>query len=283
MFKDEINTRLGWLLASLAMLFAGCEPNAIEPLPSPGNPDSPITTSIVLSSLTVDEDSPDEGLVVVIGLDGAVAGVGQIRITNPRKIGSFLYPTRENGAFVASVEALPGDVIAVSFIDSELRESLPIDLEVQAYVAPQHSEIIGGKGPPADGGDGSDGGDGGDGSDGDDDGSGNTGKAADVPKEPDFMAANEGGEASVKLVLNYANGQAHFIGGENFIGANDILVIANESDGNAYYTTADDNGAVDFSFPAQPGDTVVMFSQNPLNPALTSPAHKFVIPEGNNE
>ncbi|HIA01863.1 MAG TPA: hypothetical protein EYN66_08125, partial [Myxococcales bacterium] len=62
-FTDGKNTPTFLLLGGLMALFCSCGPNAIAPLPSPENPDSPIGTSIMLSSLTADDESPDEAMV----------------------------------------------------------------------------------------------------------------------------------------------------------------------------------------------------------------------------
>ena len=241
-----------------ACLFYHCSPttlvfNAIAPLPSPENPDSPISTSILLSSLTVDDDSPDEAMVALIGIEGAVGGEGHIRITTPRKDGSIIFPCTEKGSFVATLMALPGDLIAVSFMDSEERESLPIEFHVHSYEKPVTKDS-GGTVPPEDG------------------------KANQASDTPSALKHAENSSNELALVLNYANGQAHFTGAAGFIGTMDILMIANESDGNIYYTSADSTGAVDFSISAQPGDLIVLFAINPLNNTMTTPASQFEIP-----
>jgi hypothetical protein len=255
-FTDGKNTPTFLLLGGLMALICSCGPNAIAPLPSPENPDSPIGTSIMLSSLTVDDDSPDEAMVALIGIEGAVGGEGHIRITTPRKDGSIIFPCTAKGSFVATLMALPGDLIAVSFMDSEERESLPIEFHVHSYEKPvaRDEDRIGGGPPPADG------------------------KANQPGDSPSPIKHTEDSSNELALILNYANGIAHFTGPAGFIGAMDVLMIANEGDGNIYYTSADSSGAVDFSIPAQPGDLIVLFAINPLNNTMTTPASQFEIP-----
>lgn len=255
-FTDSKNALTFGVLGGLMALFCSCGPNAIAPLPSPENPDGPISTSIMLSSLTADDDSPVEAMIALIGIDGAVSGEGHIRITTPRKAGSIIFPSTIEGSFVATLMALASDPIAISFIDSDERESLPIEMHIHTYETPEARAKAGIGGAPA-----------------------ATDEGTKQPDDrPGTIQLSEDDSNHLEIVLNYANDQAHFMGGPGFMGAIDVLMLANESDGNIYYTSADSSGAVDFRMPAQPGDLIVLFAMNPLNNTMTSPAVQFEIP-----
>ena len=256
-------------LTLLLSLVLGCEPSSIRPIPSPLDPPPPIETSIIVSSLTAAEESPSEELVALVGIDGAVIGAGEIRITNTRKSGSVLYEATDEGAFVATVLALAGDELAISYIDKEGSESEPLALLIQTYESPLtkgDDQVDPGTDEAA-----------------------FAGTEANDSNEPPTSPAggssdlNGDGDAEaqvVQLTLIYIDGTVRLVGGSNFIGANDVLILANETSGGVHSTTADSYGAIDVSFPAEIGDLIVLFSTNPLNSNLTSPAVKFIVTEG---
>lgn len=257
-------------LLGFALTLVGCGPDAIAPLPSPLDDYEPNTTNILVSSLTVEEEAQKEQLAAIIGIDDAVAGRGQVRITNTRKVGeSSLFNSTEKGGFVATVLALPGDELRLSYIDEDQRESESIVLSVRAVAAPKALE-------PSNVG-------GGAGSDPDKENSSESGTDTE-PSPPATSATDLDGDGSEEAVINltliYTDGSARLVGGANFIGPNNVLVIANQANGSVFAATADEQGAIDQTFPAQLGDVVVLFSKNAINNSLTSPATSFVVTSG---
>jgi len=243
-------------IAGLSLMVISCGPNTIAPLPSPAPVPSPL--NILVSSLTVDENKPKERLVAIVGTSGAVEGLGEVRLSIARKAVSNMIPTTEDGAFCSALMAIPGDVILVSFINTSQEESEPIELVVSSYTSPEL--LIGG------------------GMD--------TERTAETPPQqvgtPNRMPqANTGDVVLPGLTLAYADGIAQFTSTPSFIGNGELLIIANEGDGAIYSTNADETGAIAISFPASPGDSIILFSQNPLNPELTSPAQSVLIPNEN--
>jgi len=257
-------------LLAFAVAAPGCGPETIAPLPSPVDDYEPNSTNILVSSLTVEDETESEQLTAVIGIDDAVAGKGQVRIANSRRDGeSSLFDCTDKGGFVATVLALPGDELSLSYIDEDQKESRAIKLAVRAFNAPQTATQV----------------DPGDKENKQTDQAEQFGGGSDAtPEAPASNARDLDGdgsdEAVIQLTLIYGDGTARLVGGANFIGPNNVLVIANQSDGGVYAATADGKGAIDQTFPAEKGDVIVLFSKNALNNSLTSPATSFVVSPG---
>lgn len=282
------------LIATLlvALMVASCDPTAIAPLPSPVQPDD---DRIVMSSLTVDEGEPTERLVAVVGFDGAVTGLGDVEFTNTRSGATMTIPSTEVGAFTTAIFALPGDTFDVRFSTEEGLRSDATQLQV-AIIMPADGDRAnipagGSAGEPADSEDDARpeppkviwdnnfaaGGDCEDGSEedcpGEQPGTSGTGSEAQPPSDPD-----SDGKAQLAVEWWLADGELHITAEAGFTSPNAIVVAANQTTGGVHTTAADSVGGVDLSFPAQAGDQVLMFTQNPGDASLTSEAIAFTVP-----
>ena len=122
------------MLIRALLIFAlfGCD-FAPEPTPfqaattdlSAGTPDE---TGVFVSALTV---ADGEGTVTLAGIPGSTKGGGKMRAVNRRTSKEVLFPSHDDGSFVALLEVKDGDVIDITWrIKDEDAESAPLELHI---------------------------------------------------------------------------------------------------------------------------------------------------------
>jgi len=233
----------------------GC---VVEPLPSPITPDG---TKIVLSSLTDDSDEATDDSVAILGLPDAVDGYGTVRIVNGRDNRTEFIQSTVEGSFVGTLLARNGDVFIVSYL-VESFESRTIEIVVPKYTAEKDqggTQLAAGPKQPDDSFDEAV----------EDPDSQSGGEPAPVPPEVN---------APESLFVLLSDGLVRVQSGPDFIGPNHTLFLGNLVTGETVSSVADDQGAVDITFPAEPGDRILMFSASPDAPTQTSPVTEYQVP-----
>jgi hypothetical protein len=233
----------------------GC---VVEPLPSPIAPDG---TKIVLSSLTADSDESTEGSVAILGLPDAVNGYGTVRIVNERDMRTEFIQSTVEGSFVGTLLAKGGDVLIVSYL-VESFESRTIEITVPQYTTEKEQDgQLAGAGPRQPN---------------DDFDEAVQDPAPETNGEPPPVPPVA--DAAESLFELLGDGLVRVQSGPDFIGPNHTLFVGNLVTGETFATVADAEGAVDITFPAEPGDRILMFSASPDDPAQTSPVTEYQIP-----
>ena len=285
----SLMTRISLVASAIALM--ACEPGTIAPLPTPVAPpdDAQILTSS--SPLTVESDA-DAPRVAIIGLAGAVAGAGEVQLTNRRSGAKSNAATADLGTFVTQVFAYAKDEVEVVYIDGHGTESEPTVLVVGEYPQAEDSETTGGaiglEGEPAQS------------------YAGpkriSAASTRDDAVEPDAPTPCEGedcqgtsdptdenppasgggdgdnGKANevkpLKAVPTGNPGEYELAG---YTSPLDIVILANETSGAIYSASAAADGAFSVVFPAVAGDRLVLFAQSANDGTLTSPAQELVV------
>lgn len=246
------------ILVGALLAWVSCEPGVISPLPSPiVEPDDSL---ILTSSLTA--AAPDEDfLVAVVGLPGATTSRGTIEVKNSRTGATKTLSATDAGTFSAAVYGQVDDQIELRAVADSGEKSDAVLFEIRQYT--------GIRSPTA----------------------GATDAEAEPapPNEEDFAegmapggAANPDNKDDVTGLLPVywwlEAGTLNIEGRAGFTSPNVLVVASNATRGTVDVSPADSTGAVVLAIEAEVGDEILLFTQSPDNPTLTSPATRFLVP-----
>jgi len=229
-------------LAALAVAAVmGCQGGLI-PTPS-GNEEldlsaAPDETKVLTSALTSDTE---EEKMVVVGLAGAVQGAGTLAIHVPRTEITLEFQTHDDGSFTALANARADDTLELRFTGADGDQSAAATLEAAGYAAePTESDDntdTGTDGPHN-----------------------NPAKATAQPIKPGSAVETEEPDGALVSLAWENDSELKLVGKPGYILADHWLAASNMTLGVSITAKADGAGALTLTFPASPGDTLMLFS-----------------------
>lgn len=246
------------LLVVALLAWVSCDPSVISPLPSPI--EEPDDNLILTSSLTA--AAPDEDfLVAVVGLPGAAAAGGTLEVLNTRTGAATTLSATDAGTFSAAVYGQAQDLIELRAVADSGEKSNAVVFEVREYQG-KRAPTAGGvdaaaePAPPNEEGFAE-------------------GRAPDGAADPD-----DKDDVTGRLPVYWwlEAGTLNIEGRAGFTSPNALVVAANNTRGTVDVSPADATGAAVLAIEASVGDEILLFTQSPENPTLTSPATRFFVP-----